>query len=186
MKGHYTSPKEHIKYRLNWITHDDAVAILKDPKPGYELLSRPLQLLSHQVSVHQNNELIPSSLKSTINKTYYFPPMTDKLLKDNNWPQQPWVSLTGIASERPCLLLPGVSGLATANSQMAFGTQMIKTTTTMVHHTPVHNEPQKNVYHMLTHANPQKEPIPLWFFGRTLPQPHEEEASRPPKKVREG
>jgi hypothetical protein len=85
VKGHNVSPGIHIKYKLNWTAHDNAVAFLKKTHtPGYESTHHPVNYPSHRVSVYHKGDLIPSNLQSIIRRTYYVPPMQCKLQKDNN------------------------------------------------------------------------------------------------------
>jgi hypothetical protein len=66
VKGHYNGPEEHIKYKLNKIAHDAAVAFLKSPPHKHTPLDHPICLPSHHVSVYYNNEVITSGLQSTV------------------------------------------------------------------------------------------------------------------------
>jgi hypothetical protein len=85
VKGHYNGTEKHIKYRLNRIAHDAAVGFLKATPKGSDPLWHQLRPVSHRVSVYHNNELITSGLKPLVHRIYYFPPLIEKLKKDNNW-----------------------------------------------------------------------------------------------------
>ncbi len=51
VKGHYNSPEEHIKYKLNQIAHNAAIGFLKTPPTGFATLRNQLRPVSHRVSV---------------------------------------------------------------------------------------------------------------------------------------
>jgi hypothetical protein len=85
VKGHYKGPENHIKYRLNKIAHRLAVDFLKRPHPILSSASSLEPPPSHRVSVFHNKVKVTSGLKGIINHAYYFPPLHEKLLKDNGW-----------------------------------------------------------------------------------------------------